>query len=198
MLVIQVFTAWEQRHLRTLRNHLMEQIEIATRQRSRADQFYGLSILDPLTGLYNRRFGETRLREEIARAEKTGDRLLLVALDLDRFKEINDRYGHAVGDLALKAFARHIRRAIRTADVPVRLGGDEFLVILPECQLDKVEIILSRVTSFELKLDGRKIPVSYSCGVSQHQVRDTPETMIRRADERLYAEKAKRSGGAPV
>ncbi len=192
MLVLMAFSLWEQRHLRTLRSNLVEQMESATRHRVRADRVYGLSILDPLTRLYNRRFGETRLKEEIARTVKTGTPLLLLAIDFDRFKEINDLYGHAAGDMALKEFARRLQRAIRSNDVPVRVGGDEFLVILPECPPDKVHIVLSRLTSFELELDGRKIPVSYSRGVAQYQVRDTPKTLIRRADERLYAEKAQR------
>ena len=198
MLVLMVFSLWEQRHLRTLRNLLIEKMDTATRLQSQVEQYYGLSILDPLTRLYNRRFGETRLQEEIARAEKTGDPLALVALDFDRFKEINDRYGHATGDRALEEFARRFQRAIRACDVPIRMGGDEFLVILPECPSDKVPIILSRLTSFEFKLDGRKIPVSYSLGVAQYQVRDTAESLMRRADERLYADKVERFGQPEV
>ncbi|MEE2637183.1 MAG: diguanylate cyclase [Acidobacteriota bacterium] len=97
MLVIQAFSVWELRHLGRLRRRLVEQSESASRQRRRANEFYGLSILDPLTGLYNRRYGEKRLREEIGRAEKTGDPLLLVALDCDRFKTINDQHGHEAG-----------------------------------------------------------------------------------------------------
>lgn len=184
-----------QRRLRHLRQRLVEQEEAATKQRVRAEALYGLSILDPLTGLYNRRFGEGRLREEVERAEKSGDPLLLLALDFDKFKEINDNYGHAVGDLALKAFSRRLQRAIRACDVPIRLGGDEFLVILPECSQDKVQLILSRMDPVEVSYEGQKIPIHFSRGVAQYQPKDTPETMLARADERLYAEKAKR---APV
>jgi diguanylate cyclase (GGDEF)-like protein len=181
-----------QRRLRLFRNRLVEQMDAATKQRLKAERYYGLSILDPLTGLYNRRFGETRLREEIGRAEKLGDSLLVLALDFDRFKEINDRYGHAAGDLALKTFARRLQRAIRACDVPIRVGGDEFLVILPQCSPDKVEMILSRMHPVEVSLDGQRFPLSFSRGLAQYQVNDTPETMIRRADERLYAEKQAR------
>jgi diguanylate cyclase (GGDEF)-like protein len=191
--VLNVCTLIWQRRLKQLRKRLVEQEEAATKQRARAEALYGLSILDPLTGLYNRRFGESRLREEIERAEKSGDPLLLMALDFDRFKEINDNYGHAVGDLALKTFARRLQRAIRACDVPIRLGGDEFLVILPECSQDKVQMILSRMDPVEVVWEGRKIPVCFSRGVAQYQVKDTPESMLARADERLYAEKAKRS-----
>jgi diguanylate cyclase (GGDEF)-like protein len=193
MWVMSILTLRQQWRLKLLRERLIEQMDAATKHRLRAEKFYGMSILDPLTGLYNRRFGETRLQEEIARAEKSGEPLLVLALDFDRFKDINDRYGHAAGDMALKLFSRRLQRAIRACDIPIRVGGDEFLVILPECLPDKVELILSRMKSLEVNLDGQKIPVLFSRGVAQYQVNDTPETIIRRADERLYAEKSNRA-----
>jgi diguanylate cyclase (GGDEF)-like protein len=186
------------RRLKQLGQGLIEQTDAATRNRMRGDHFYGLSILDPLTGLYNRRFGETRLKEEMTRAQESEDPLLILALDFDRFKEINDKYGHAAGDLALKEFSRRLQRAIRACDVPIRVGGDEFLVIFPQCHPDKIKTILSRMGSIELTLDGNQVPVSFSHGLSQCEVNDTPETLIQRADERLYDEKAKRRTAARV
>jgi diguanylate cyclase (GGDEF)-like protein len=191
--LMNVVMLLRQRYLKMFRKHLIEQMDTATKQRVRADKYYGLSILDALTGLYNRRFGESRLREEIGRAEKSGEPLLILALDFDRFKDINDTYGHAAGDLALKTFSRRLQRAIRACDVPIRVGGDEFLLILPECSPDKVDMILSRMHPVEVNLDGQKFPVSFSHGMAQYQVNDTPETMIRRADERLYEKKAQRA-----
>lgn len=196
LLVVSVFSLYHLRRLlQRLRRGLIEQTDAATRYRVRGEQFYGLSIRDPLTGLFNRRFGETRLKEEITRTQKSDDPLLLLALDFDRFKEINDNYGHTAGDLALKEFSRRLQRAIRACDVPIRTGGDEFLVILPECSPDKIKMILSRMGSVVLNLDGDQIPVSFSCGMTQYQGDDTPESMIKRADERLYAAKAKRRTG---
>ena len=182
----------QRRRLQVFRKNVIEQMDAATKHRVKAEQFYGLSILDPLTGMYNRRYGETRLQEEVTKAEKSGEPLLLLALDFDRFKEINDKYGHAAGDLALKEFSRRLQRAIRACDVPVRVGGDEFLTIFPECPLEKMQQILLRMDSIAFPFDGKKIPVSFSHGVAQYQVNDTPETMIQRADERLYAAKASR------
>src|SRR5580700_3016018 len=133
MWIVNGLTLYNQRRrLKVLRAKLVEQMDGATKNHARAEKLYGLSILDPLTGLYNRRFGQTRLSEEIARAGEVSDPLLLLAIDFDRFKQINDQYGHAAGDLALKAFSRSLRRAVRACDVPIRVGGDEFLVILPE------------------------------------------------------------------
>jgi len=178
--------------LTLFRKNLIDQIDAATKHRVKAEQFYGLSIIDPLTGLYNRRFGETRLQEEIAKASKSGEPLLLLALDFDRFKEINDNYGHAAGDMALKEFSRRLQRAIRACDIPIRVGGDEFLTIFPECPPEKMELILSRMTGISFTHEGNKIAVSFSHGVSQYQVNDTPESMLQRADERLYEAKANR------
>jgi diguanylate cyclase (GGDEF)-like protein len=178
--------------LTVFRKNLIDQIDAATKHRVKAEQFYGLSIIDPLTGLYNRRFGETRLQEEIAKAEKSGEPLLLLALDFDRFKEINDNYGHAAGDMALKEFSRRLQRAIRACDIPIRVGGDEFLTIFPECPPEKMELILSRMNAISFTHEGNKIAVSFSHGVSQYQVNDTPETMLQRADARLYEAKANR------
>jgi diguanylate cyclase (GGDEF)-like protein len=183
------------RHRQTKRI-LAKQLEIAARQRVRTDKLYGLSILDPLTGLHNRRFGEQRLAEEIARSERSGDPLAVIVFDLDYFKEINDKFGHAAGDLALKKFSRRVRRAIRACDVPVRVGGDEFLVILPECPRDKVDVILSRIGTLEIEFHREKISVCYSTGRAHYQYSDTAEALLGRADEALYAQKAARPESA--
>jgi len=197
MLVTNGYTLYHQRRFKLFRNRLAGQMQIAVEQRMRADKFYGLAILDPLTGLYNRRYGEECLRNEITRAERNSYDLAVLVMDLDHFKEINDTYGHAAGDIVLKEFSRRLRRAIRACDVPVRVGGDEFLVVLPECPRENVHIILSRLKPFEVILNRQKVTVSYSRGRAQYQVADTPETLVQRADEVLYAEKAAR-GNPPV
>src|SRR6266704_1028397 len=182
----------QRRRLKLLREGLIEQMGSVIKQRAKAEEFYGMATQDALTGLYNRRFGEGRLQEEIARAEKSGEPLILIAADFDRFKQVNDQYGHAAGDLALKEFSRRLQRAVRACDVPIRVGGDEFLVIFPECQLEKIPEIMSRMTAITFSFEGKKIPVSFSYGAAQYQPNDTPESMLKRADKRLYAQKAKR------
>jgi diguanylate cyclase (GGDEF)-like protein len=193
LLLILVSRGLELRRHRGTRLILAKQLNIAAKQRARTDQLYGLSILDPLTGLHNRRFGEQRLTEEIARSERSPEPLAVILFDLDYFKEINDKFGHAVGDLALKAFSRRLRRAIRACDVPIRMGGDEFLLVLPECPRDKVDIILSRIGTPEIEASGQKISVRYSTGRAHYQYTDTTEVLLERADEALYAQKAARA-----
>ena len=198
VLVFNVYMLYQQHLLRQLRNHLSSQIEVATEQRVRAEALYELAILDPLTGLYNRRYSEEHLRTEIASAERRGDPLIVLLLDLDNFKDINDRLGHAAGDLVLKEFARRLSKATRGSDIAVRLGGDEFLVILPDCPPEKIEIVLSRLTDFEIEMGQDRIPVSSSRGWARYELADTAEELIKRADEALYADKAMRFAHASL
>jgi diguanylate cyclase (GGDEF)-like protein len=192
MLISNSYMLYHHRQFKLFRHRLAEQMQIAVKQRMRADKFYSLAVLDPLTGLYNRRYGEECLKNEITRAERNGYDLAVITMDLDYFKEINDQFGHAAGDVVLKEFSRRLRRAIRACDVPVRTGGDEFLVVLPECSRENVHIILSRLGPFEVILNHQKVTVSYSRGRAQYQVSDTLQTLVQRADEVLYAEKAAR------
>jgi diguanylate cyclase (GGDEF)-like protein len=179
------------------RSLVLRQAEISAKDRAKTNRLYDLSVLDPLTGLHNRRFGEQNLKDEIARSQKTGDCLAVVLMDLDYFKEINDQFGHAVGDLALKEFARCLKKAIRACDTPVRLGGDEFLLVLPDCPRDKVSVILQRVGTPTIQHDGIKIHICYSSGSSHFEHGDTSEKILSRADEVLYAKKAARSSTPP-
>jgi diguanylate cyclase (GGDEF)-like protein len=176
---------------------VLRQLEITAKDRAKTNRLYDLSILDPLTSLHNRRFGEQSIKEALERSGKTGDSLAIVLIDLDYFKEINDQFGHAIGDLALKEFSRSLRKAIRACDTPVRLGGDEFLLVLPDCPKDKVNVILQRIGTPTIQCDGIRIHICYSSGSAQYQYGDTAETILSRADEVLYAKKAARSGGPP-
>jgi diguanylate cyclase (GGDEF)-like protein len=197
VLLFNIYTLYQRCLLIRMRKALSHQLEIATEQRVRAETLYELAILDPLTGLYNRRFSEERLRSEITRAQRHGEPLIVIAMDLNNFKTINDRYGHSAGDLVLKEFARRLGKASRGSDIAVRLGGDEFLLVLPECPLEKVDVVLSRLKDFEITLEHNRIPVSSSCGWAQYEADDTVEELIRRADLALYAQKAMRSSPVP-
>jgi len=113
----------------------------------------------------------------------------VLTLDLNNFKEINDTYGHPAGDQVLQEFASRLNKVIRGSDLAVRLGGDEFLVVLPECTLDQLKLVLERLRSFELDWQGKKIPVSFSAGWKDYEMGERPEEMLARADEALYTSK---------
>jgi diguanylate cyclase (GGDEF)-like protein len=154
--------------------------------------WYGLALTDPLTGLYNRRFAERQLKMEISRARRRCYPLTLVLFDLDRFKQINDRFGHAAGDAVLKGFADRLSHAVREGDLAARLGGDEFLWLLAECDPLHLPPILERLNAIELEFGDHRIPVSFSVGWTDYQPGDVPEDLLHRADKALYANKEAR------
>ena len=148
-----------------------------------------LAMIDSLTGLYNRRFAEQRLAAEVARSARKGHPLTVVVLDLNNFKHINDTYGHPAGDLVLQEFAANLIKAVRNGDLAVRIGGDEFLLILPECNLQQLQLVLARLGPFEVAWKGQKIPIRCSAGWKGYAPGDLPEGMLAAADQALYENK---------
>jgi diguanylate cyclase len=151
---------------------------------------------DPLTGLGNRLELELRLREEFSRLGRGAHEFSLAIFDVDSFKQINDRYGHVVGDQVLTAVAHALRDGCRAHDVKARYGGDEFVVVMPSTRLDHgvavAEKIRRAVASLVLAADGSPLPVTLSAGVtSTHSSEEIDsEELIRRADRGLYTAKA--------
>jgi diguanylate cyclase (GGDEF)-like protein len=186
VILFNVYTIYQQVLIKRLRRQLAEKQALVLRE---------LAMIDSLTGLYNRRFGEQRLASEVARSARKGHPLTVVLFDLDEFKYINDTYGHAVGDLALQEFAAAITRAIREGDLAVRLGGDEFLLILPECHVSQLHFVLERIGPIEVSWQNRKIAVKYSAGWKEYASGDEPETILAAADKALYTKK--RASKAP-
>ncbi len=129
----------------------------------------------------------------MARSERKGHPLTVLTLDLNNFKQINDTHGHPAGDQVLLEFAARLNKVVRGADLAVRLGGDEFLVLLPECTLEQLQLVLVRLGSLEVNWHGQKIPVTFSAGWKQYEMGERPEELLARADEALYA--SKRAGG---
>src|SRR5579862_629738 len=188
VLVFSVYTLFQQVQLRRTRGRLAEQIDISSQEHLRADEFLKLAMVDSLTGLHNRRFGEERLAAEISRAKRNGTSLTMLMLDLDDFKKLNDRYGHPAGDAALKKISERLMSAIRGSDLAVRIGGDEFVVLLPECQFGQVQRVLDRLTPLEIEIGAEKVPFSISAGWTNYRQDETPEQLFHRADHELYAQ----------
>jgi diguanylate cyclase (GGDEF)-like protein len=138
---------------------------------------------DPLTGAANRRSWDEEIDRELARARRTGDPLTVALLDMDHFKDYNDTYGHAAGDVVLRDLVTAIRAELRTGDVIARWGGDEFALALPGCDLEQAQTISSRL--LRLVPGGQTV----SIGLTQALAQDTPRTLIERADTALYTAK---------
>jgi diguanylate cyclase (GGDEF)-like protein len=148
-----------------------------------------LALLDPLTGLYNRRYAERRLKAEIARSERKGYPLILVLFDLNNFKQINDRFGHSAGDLVLQEFADRLSRAVRETDLAARLGGDEFMLLLTECDSSQLPSVLNRLQAIEVNLNGKWTPVEFSAGWKEYEAGQQAEQLMAEADKALYEDK---------
>ncbi len=156
------------------------------------------SLSDPLTGLPNTRFMFTHLARELSRASRLGNQVAILVLDLDNFKEINDTYGHHVGDRALREVARVLREAIRPYDICVRYAGDEFIIVLADCSPEDAEakrVELQRAigaTLFEAA-PGRLVPLGLSIGAAVFPSDgETYEALLATADGRMYRDKKSR------
>jgi len=167
-----------------LRNRLQESVE--------------LSITDSLTGLYNRRYMEGHLKTLIAEAVRTGGALSVLLADIDYFKRVNDTYGHDGGDLVLKEFSERFRRYTRGIDLACRLGGEEFLIIMPDTDINLACQVGERIrdcvatTPFQIGPE-KAVSVTASVGLATLEgANDTSEAIFKRADNALYA--AKRRG----
>ena len=152
------------------------------------------SVTDPLTKVGNRRRLEQVLPVETSRADRTGDPLSAVVADLDHFKAVNDTYGHDAGDAVLVAFAAMLRQQTRPTDVVVRLGGEEFVVLMPHTDLERAGLIAERIRmALECtSIDPLPRPVTGSFGTAQLAAGEDGEALLRRADRALYV--AKHSG----
>jgi diguanylate cyclase (GGDEF)-like protein len=174
---------------------IAEQLAVAVQNAQLYDQAESRADQDPLTGVYHHRYLKTRLEEELRRSRTTGQTVAAVMMDLDNFKNVNDTYGHLVGDDALKMVTSVLLGAVRSTDVVGRYGGDEFMVVLPETTREQTETIINRVTAEleerDLRLaDGSAIPVKCSIGYALFpQDAETPADLIAKADAALYQSK---------
>jgi diguanylate cyclase (GGDEF)-like protein len=195
VLLFSIFALYQQFLIKQLRRRLAQQLVVSAAFQTRSEVLEQLAIQDDLTGLFNRRYAMDQLRVEVARSDRHGYPLSVLVLDLDDFKEVNDAYGHPAGDLVLQEFSRRLRRAIRNSDVPVRMGGDEFMVLLPECDQAQIRQPLERMRGCNVELDGRVIPIKFSSGSAQRKQGESPDALLKRADAVLYDKKRVRPTG---
>jgi two-component system cell cycle response regulator len=157
-----------------------------------------MAIKDALTGLYNRRYMETHISGLIEHAVSRDKPLTVLVLDIDHFKSINDTHGHDAGDEVLREFAVRIRKSIRGIDLACRLGGEEFVVIMPETDLAVATTVAERLRRviagepFAIQQGARRMDVTISVGIAALADSDDAASVLKRADRALY--RAKRDG----
>lgn len=152
------------------------------------------SIVDPLTQLYNRRYMDEVIQRELARSKRSGTPVSVLVLDLDHFKRINDTYGHEAGDAVLRKVAQTLRENIRSCDVACRMGGEEMVVLLPECgvenALKRADALRVAIAAGEVLHDGQRISATASIGVASYpQHGHDMQSLVNAADLALYEAK---------
>ena len=168
----------------------------AEQLRERLEESLEMAVLDPLTGLYNRRYMASRLRQAVDGWEASAEKVSVVLFDIDHFKRINDTWGHQAGDEVLRGFTERMGQQLRALDIAGRVGGEEFMVILAGASSREASEAAERVRSaiarepFVLRSAGITVEVTTSAGVAEILHGDTPESLVARADQALYRAKA--------
>lgn len=164
--------------------------------RAELDRAQELARTDSLTGLGNRRALSELVGREVARSRRTGEPLSVCLIDIDHFKQINDQYGHEVGDKALAHVAMVTKSALRATDEICRYGGEEFVVTLPGATDKGAHFVLDRIRTLventPLPLPNRKVTLRFSAGVAQLAAGESSESLVQRADAAMY--QAKKAG----
>jgi diguanylate cyclase (GGDEF)-like protein len=159
------------------------------------EEIYRLTIIDGLTEIHNKRYLMEFLDREIARSSRHNRPLALIMIDIDRFKNINDQFGHLGGDFTLREIAIRIKGNIRKEELFARYGGEEFSIVLPETNLDGALIVADRIlkvvnqASFVFEEKSFQVTISAGVVTTQGEVEISPIELIRRADEKLYQAK---------
>ncbi len=178
--------------------HLHAVIRDITERRKLQLELKKQARTDELTGLYNRRHFTSKTNRELCRCKRYGSSAAFIMLDIDLFKQVNDTFGHATGDLALQRVAQTCKEELRETDILGRIGGEEFAVFMPETELQgafvAAEKIRKKIASIQMFSLGRNLPVSLSVslGVAALKREDTLSTLMAKTDKLLYA--AKESG----
>jgi two-component system cell cycle response regulator len=185
------------------RNELMARVRSQLRRKRYADRLRDImqaslqmAVTDPLTGLHNRRYLESHLGGLVDAAADGDKPLSLMILDIDHFKAVNDTYGHDAGDEVLKAFAERVKTVIRGVDVLCRLGGEEFIIVMPDTSLEVAGRVAERVRQtvggamFAIDKGERHIAVTVSIGLAERRNGREADSMMKRADRALYRSKA--------
>lgn len=172
-------------------------------QRQRIKTLESLSFSDELTGLVNRRGFELALKREISAVQRDPNASgTVVMIDLDGFKLVNDRFGHAAGDAYLKAVAEVLSNTLRDSDCIARIGGDEFAVLLPHTRSStgqrRATQLQAQINGTCLTWQGLSLPLRASLGAAAYVGGDTMEDVMKRADARLYGNKAQRKSKRAV
>lgn len=184
-----IYTVCERTFSSRERRRLLRRLLLTVASHARVRAADRLAMVDPLTGLFTRQFAWWRIESDMARARRQAMPLRVLAFDLDEYLSIRDAYGPAAAEEMLRAFAGRLQQAGRGYDLAARTGGDEFLLVLPECRLGHAFRVLKRLLPVEVEIDGDKVPVTFFIGWAHYQPGETLEDFFERAARELALDK---------
>ena len=195
LLVFNLWMVYRQRMFRKLRNRATAPGVGSEGPTTGVEE---TAAVDPVTGLYTRTSALLHLGKEIARAKRQNTALSLATIHLEDLADLNRQYGKTAVDQALKEFARRLKEVSRGSDYAVRLASDDFLLVLPKCNVGEVSQVLNRMGSMDLECAGKKISLAYTTGWVDYQSGDMPSDPLKRASQllHLYGDAAKDSYAA--
>lgn len=198
--LLLLFNGWMLYKQWLFRRHRKRLAEKSPDSQTSTQELLDPSLLDSATGFYTRASVEQRLGKEVVRARRNHLPLSLVALHLDDFAQITERYGNDAATQVLMEFSNRLRKGSRGCDLCVRLGTDDFLVILPECSLGEAKIVSERLGSLDMKCAGQDISLTYSVGWIDYKPGEVPSDLFKRAGDvlRLYKEASKDTSSATL
>ena len=175
----------------------LKQKNLYDRLRRNLEEGLSLALVDPLTGIFNRRYLNTRLPKAIARKQHSAVPMSVLMIDVDFFKKVNDTYGHGAGDNVLKEIAKALQNNIRPFDLLARMGGEEFIIVMPEADTAAAAMVAERlrkrIEELSILIDPNgmtiKATVSIGCAEITNDKNETAESLIERADKALYEAK---------
>jgi len=190
------FALFAYRRIQKLEFEIINRRRLEKKLQESQEKYKNLSITDDLTRLFNSRYFYKKLEEEIDRVMRYKQPLSLLLVDLDDFKNINDKYGHLIGDKVLKMAGRVIKDFLRKTDTAYRYGGEEFTVLLPETEVEAAMNVAERIRQgFETQdlslIINENLHISVSIGAAQFQPGELMEAFVKRADDALYVAKQK-------
>ena len=180
--------------LTQLNNQIRDMETEGEQLRKRLQEKHKQAVHDPLTGLYNRLAYDERVIQEFARWKRYGQAMVLMVIDVDHFKNVNDKYGHKAGDKALLLIADQLKNNLRESDFLARYGGEEFVVLMPETELKPsmiaAEKLRAAVEKSQFHYQGTQVSITISAGLAQLRKDDSTEKFFQRADQAMYRAKS--------
>ena len=184
--LLLLFNGWMLYRQWTFRRVRRKAKEISAANAGTSGEVYDPTGMDPVTGLWTRAAVEQHLGKEIARAKRQNTSLSLATVHLDDFADLSRRFGNAAADQALKEFARRLKEVSRGSDYAVRLANEDFVLVLPKCNLGEVSQVLKRMGTMEVNCAGKKFSLAYTTGWVDYQPGDMPSDLLKRATQLLH------------